>query len=98
MAKFNAKENDPERYARVKEEQAKLQTRCKSELRLARLCPYCDYKLSIAIKGEHSWATATTLPFSLAVKKTASGFPQFALNSHFIMRLRNTLLCFSSGT
>ena len=26
MAKFNAKENDPERYARVKEEQAKLQT------------------------------------------------------------------------
>lgn len=33
MAKFNAKENDPERYARVKEEQAKLQTRCKSELR-----------------------------------------------------------------
>lgn len=55
MAKFNAKENDPERYARVKEEQAKLQTRCKSELRLARLCPYCDYKLSIAIKGEHSW-------------------------------------------
>ena len=36
MAKFNAKENDPERYARVKEEQAKLQTRCKSELRLAR--------------------------------------------------------------
>lgn len=54
MAKFNAKENDPERYARVKEEQAKLQTRCKSELRLARLCPYCDYKLSIAIKGEHS--------------------------------------------
>ena len=51
MAKFNAKENDPERYARVKEEQAKLQTRCKSELRLARLCPYCDYKLSIAIKS-----------------------------------------------
>ena len=39
LAKFNAKENDPERYARVKEEQAKLQTRCKSELRLARLCP-----------------------------------------------------------
>ena len=72
MAKFNAKENDPERYARVKEEQAKLQTRCKSELkeeqaklqtrckselRLARLCPYCDYKLSIAIKGEHSWTS-----------------------------------------
>ena len=47
MAKFNAKENDPERYARVKEEQAKLQTRCKSELRLARLCPYC----------EHSWTS-----------------------------------------
>ena len=57
MAKFNAKENDPECYARVKEEQAKLQTRCKSELRLARLCPYCDYKLSIAIKGEHSWTS-----------------------------------------
>jgi len=57
LAKFNAKENDPERYARVKEEQAKLQTRCKSELRLARLCPYCDYKLSIAIKGEHSWTS-----------------------------------------
>lgn len=61
MAKFNAKENDPERYARVKEEQAKLQTRCKSELRLARLCPYCDYKLSIAIKGEHSWTSENAL-------------------------------------
>ena len=51
MAKFNAKENDPERYARVKEEQAKLQTRCKSELRLARLCPYCDYKLSMLLRA-----------------------------------------------
>ena len=50
MAKFNAKENDPERYARVKEEQDRLRTRCKSELRLARLCPYCDYKLSVVLK------------------------------------------------
>ena len=57
MAKFNAKENDPERYARVKEEQDRLRTRCKSELRLARLCPYCDYKLSVVLKGEHSYTS-----------------------------------------
>lgn len=57
MAKFNAKENDPERYAKVKAEQDMLITKAKSQLRLARLCPYCDYKLSIVLKGEHSWTS-----------------------------------------
>ena len=57
LAKFNAKEYDPERYARVKEEQDRLRTTCKSELRLARLCPYCDYKLSVVLKGEHSYTS-----------------------------------------
>ena len=57
MAKFNAKENDPERYAQVKAEQDKLQIKAKSQLRLARLCPYCDYKLSIVLKGDHSWTS-----------------------------------------
>ncbi|MEE0963339.1 MAG: hypothetical protein U0L73_03850 [Ruminococcus bromii] len=57
MAKFNPRENDPERYARVKAEQKILLTKAKSQLGLARLCPYCDYKLSIILKGEHSWTS-----------------------------------------
>lgn len=83
MAKFNAKENDPERYARVKEEQAKLQTRCKSELRLARLCPYCDYKLSIAIKGEQAKNALIAERWSISRLYRSERHPTTNINQFF---------------
>lgn len=57
MAKFNVKETYPERYERVKKEQKELESICESQLRLARLCPYCHHKISVVIRGEHSYTS-----------------------------------------
>lgn len=56
MAKVNVRLNNPERYAKVKAEQEALQKECSTQIGIARLCPYCEHKISILLRGEHSFS------------------------------------------
>ena len=56
MAKINIRERNPEHYAKVKVEQEALIKKCSAQLGIARLCPYCEHKVSIVLRGEHSYS------------------------------------------
>ncbi len=51
MAKLNIRNSDPERYARVTAEQEELKRSYSSQIRVARLCPYCDHKIEVLCRG-----------------------------------------------
>jgi rRNA maturation protein Nop10 len=53
MPKYNAKEQDPARYARAMEEQSRLREQCCGQYTLARICPFCDHKVEILYRGSH---------------------------------------------
>lgn len=54
MAKVNIRISDPVRYAQVAAEQAELKKAYSSQMRLARLCPFCEHKIEILCRGSHS--------------------------------------------
>ena len=56
MPRINIRDKDPERYARVKEEQENLLQQYAVGIQLARLCPHCDHKLEILYRGSHGSA------------------------------------------
>lgn len=43
MAKFNIREQDPQKYSAVKAEQDKLSAICGVQMKIARICPYCGH-------------------------------------------------------
>ena len=55
MAKFNIREQDPQKYSAVKAEQDKLSAICGVQMKIARICPYCGHTVSIVYKGDHSY-------------------------------------------
>lgn len=55
MARVNIREKDPYRYEMVKAEQEKLQAICCSQIKIAKLCPYCGHTVSYVCKGTHSY-------------------------------------------
>lgn len=54
MARVNIRTSDPARYAQVAAEQEELKRIYSSQLRIARLCPYCEHKIEILCRGSHS--------------------------------------------
>lgn len=50
MAKFNIREQDPQKYSAVKAEQDKLSAICGVQMKIARICPYCGHTVSIVYK------------------------------------------------
>lgn len=56
MPKVNIRETDPVRYAKVKAEQDELNKKCDTAMTVARLCPYCNHKITILCSGSHSYA------------------------------------------
>ena len=57
MAKFNIREQDPQKYSAVKAEQDKLSAICGVQMKIARICPYCGHTVSIVYKGDHTFTT-----------------------------------------
>lgn len=53
MAKFNIREQGPQKYKAVKAEQDKLSAICGVQMKIARICPYCGHTVSIVFKGNH---------------------------------------------
>lgn len=53
MARLNAKELDPRRYALIQAEQKELKAQFSSHITMARLCPYCRNKVETLCKGSH---------------------------------------------
>lgn len=54
MPRVNVRQTDPDRYARVTAEQEALKNTYSSQMRIARLCPYCDHKVEVLCRGTHS--------------------------------------------
>lgn len=78
MAKFNIREQDPQKYCAVKAEQDKLSAICGVQMKIARICPYCGHTVSIVYKGDHSYTqekcskcgeTVTFPPISFRLSK-----------------------------
>ena len=55
MAKMNIKEQDPVRYAKVKAEQDELSRLCSAQMTLARICPYCNHRITLLFRGQHGF-------------------------------------------
>lgn len=55
MSRLNIKEQDPVRYAKIKSEQNELVRECSTRMQLARICPYCNHKVTIIYQGQHSY-------------------------------------------
>ena len=47
MPRVNIREKDPAHYAKVKAEQDELSKQCSSKMTMARICPYCQHKVTI---------------------------------------------------
>ena len=56
MPRVNIKEKDPVHYAKVKAEQNELSKQCSSKMTMARICPYCQHKVTILYRGQHSFS------------------------------------------
>ncbi len=58
MPRYNIQEKDPDRYAKVKAEQEQLRAECarNSSMTMARLCPYCEHKIEILLRGIHGYS------------------------------------------
>ncbi len=57
MPKINIRQQNPEHYAQVKCLQDKMRSECSTQIRVARLCPYCNHKITTIYKGNHGYAT-----------------------------------------
>jgi hypothetical protein len=57
MAKFNIRDEDPDHYEKIKAEQERLKKQCDCMMRVARICPYCRHKITVACKGSHGFET-----------------------------------------
>lgn len=53
MSRINVRQTDPDRYAQVIAEQNVLKKIYSSQMRIARLCPYCDHKVEVLCRGTH---------------------------------------------
>ncbi len=58
MPKIDAKTRDPKRFTYVQAEQKRLEEQYASHISIARLCPYCKFKVEILYQGSHG-ATST---------------------------------------
>jgi len=56
VRKINIRLQNPEHYERVKAQQDALRAKCSAHLSIARLCPYCEHRVSVVLKGEHSYS------------------------------------------
>ena len=58
MPRYNIQEKYPDRYAKVKAEQEQLRAECarNSSMTMARLCPYCEHKIEILLRGIHGYS------------------------------------------
>ena len=56
MPRVNVNQTNPVHYARVKAEQEELRKKCSSELSIARICPYCQHRITILFRGQHSYS------------------------------------------
>lgn len=58
MPRYNIQEKDPDRYTKVKAEQERLRAECarNSSMTMARLCPYCEHKIEILLRGTHGYS------------------------------------------
>ena len=58
MPRYNIQEKDPARYAKVKAEQGQLRAECarNSSMTMARLCPFCEHKIEILLRGTHGYS------------------------------------------
>lgn len=61
MPRVNIKQVDPVRYAQVAAEQEELKRAYSSQIKVARLCPYCGHKVEVLCRGTHS-GTYTKCP------------------------------------
>ena len=64
MPKINIREQDPRKYEAVKAEQDKLKAICGSQIKVAKICPYCGHTVSYICKGTHCGETITFPPIS----------------------------------
>ena len=48
--KINIRKRDPDHCARIKAAQDKLEKECSNELKMERICPYCNFPVSTAIR------------------------------------------------
>ena len=55
MPKINIREQDPRKYEAVKAEQDKLKAICGSQIKVAKICPYCGHTVSYICKGTHAY-------------------------------------------
>ena len=53
MAKVNVRESDPVRYEQVKAEQNALRREYGMHLQVARMCPYCQHRIEVLLRGQH---------------------------------------------
>ena len=58
MAKVNAQQLNPERFALVREEQEDMKRQYRGMLKVARLCPYCDHRVEDLARGQHGYTMA----------------------------------------
>ena len=54
MPKYNVREQNPDRFNRVYAEQTELWQAFRSSSVAMRLCPYCDWKISLLYPGYHA--------------------------------------------
>lgn len=54
MPRFDVKSIKPDHYARVKADQDKIDQEYFGGIKLARLCPYCGYKVEVLCRGNHA--------------------------------------------
>ena len=55
MPKINIREQDPRKYEAVKAEQDKLKAICGSQIKVAKICPYCGHTVAYVCKGTHAY-------------------------------------------
>ena len=79
MPRYDVKNKDPDRYARVKADQDKIAQEFFFGVMLARLCPYCGAKIEVLCRGNHAAAQAKCQNCGEEVK-----FPpvQFRISKH----------------
>lgn len=56
MSRVNIKESEPVRYAQVKAEQIALHQQYGSQMKIARMCPYCQHRVEMLLRGQHGAA------------------------------------------
>ena len=53
MSRVNVRELNPARYDQVKAEQDTLLQEYETQMKIARICPYCQHKVEMLVRGYH---------------------------------------------